>query len=69
MGIDIRTEIDPNVLILIDIIAVSFCHTLAKLRKNESNAKEKLVFLYIAECIVTSVKPKLRKNERKAKWI
>ena len=30
-----------------------------KLRKNESNAKEKLVFLFIAECIVTSAKPEL----------
>jgi len=35
---------------------------MAKLRKNEGNAKGKLVFLFISECIVSSAKPKLRKK-------
>jgi hypothetical protein len=37
-----------------------------KLRKNERNAKGKLVFLFISEFQVNSAKPKLLKNERNA---
>ncbi|MCR5199287.1 MAG: hypothetical protein K6D55_10985 [Prevotella sp.] len=39
----------------------------AKLRKNERNAKENRDFLFICECQVSSAKPELRKNERNAK--
>ena len=35
---------------------------LTKLRKNERNAKGKFAFLFISECRVSSVKPKLRKK-------
>ena len=42
---------------------------LAKLRKNERNAKEKLAFLFISEFRVSSAKQKLRKVIGKAKFI
>ena len=38
----------------------------AKLRKNERNAKGKLAFLFISECSVSSAKPKLRIKENNA---
>ena len=40
---------------------------LTKLRKNERNAKGKFAFLFISECRVSSVKPKLQKVERNIK--
>jgi len=42
---------------------------LAKLRKNERNAKGKLVFLFISECMVSSAKPKIHKVTRQTKEI
>ena len=43
------------------------CFQPAKLQKNERNAKGKLAFLFISECIVSSAYPKLRKVERRTK--
>jgi hypothetical protein len=39
----------------------------AKLRKNERNAKEKLVFLFISECQVSSANTKVTKNRAQNK--
>ena len=40
-----------------------------KLRKNERNAKEKLVFLFISECQVSSANTKVTKSREQNKRI